>query len=205
MPHVDAILNEHGHTFGFRTAPMLPDSKRVWAPGRAVARAGSPASDAADDAAVWKVRVGSRVADLDAAIERALATIPADSSLCLWPDAESVLSDVPTCLSLLRRFEGRVELLLAPADFLVPSMARHAGDHLLRILGSFAGHPAIRGVVLEDVHFDLHVDGDILTKRPAGEGSIPEGAWRAAMALVAGAAWSIVVDQCDRSAWLRGL
>jgi hypothetical protein len=201
MPPFDTMLDERGQKFGHLTAPVLPETDRAWAPGRTVARAGTPPADAGDDLAVWKLRMGSKVADLDAALERALSAMPPNASLCLRPDAESVLSDVPSTLGLLRRFEGRVELLLAPADLLVASMARHAGDHLLKMLAAFEGHPAVRGVVLEDVR----PLGEELERCPAGEGAIPQPDWRASMVLVARAGWPIVVDRWDRSAWLRGL
>jgi hypothetical protein len=201
MPQFDAILDEHGQRFGYMAAPLLPETDRSWSEGRAVARAGSPRIEEGDDSAIWKLRMGSKAADLDAAIERALSAMPASNSLCLRPDAAGVLSDVPTCLGVLRRFEGRVELLLAPADLMVASMARHAGDHLLKILAAFAGHPAVRGVILEDVR----TEGDNLEGCAAGEGMIPAIAWRGGMALVVQAGWPIVVGRWDRSAHLRGL
>ena len=201
MPQFDAMMDEHGQEFGHVANPMLPETDRAWVPGRAVTRAGAPAMGDGDDSAIWKVRVGSNAADLDAALERALLTMPKTSTLCLRPDADGVLSDVPTCLGLLRRFEGRVELLLDPADLMVASMSRHAGDHLLRILGAFAGHAAVRGVVLEDIR----PKGDGLVRCPAGEGTIPQAAWRAGMAIVGQQAWPMVIAAYDRSAWLRGL
>jgi hypothetical protein len=198
MPRIDTLLAADGSVFGNLVPPILPESPRSWLPGRCIASPGAPLRDEADESALWKLRMGSAMPDLDAALDRALASLPPASTLCLRPAADSVLSDVPTTLGLLRRFESRVELLLAPADLIAPAMLPHSSDHLIRILSAFESHPAVRGIILED----LSGPGEFA---PAGTGLIKEPAWRHAMTTVRRSAWPLIIDRHNRADWLLGL
>lgn len=206
MTRIDALRAFDGSVFGFPAPPLLPQFERPWpshgAPVRAIVRAGAPDLAPGDQAGLWKLRSGSLAPDLDTAIEHTLASMPEGGSLCLRPHFDSVLSDIPTTLSALRRFESRIELLLAPADLTAPAMLPHASDHLLRILTAFESHPAVKGVVLEDVTGSEPLG---VQPAPAGTGLISLAAWQRAMSIVRQAGWPLVVDQHDRSSWLLGL
>ncbi len=90
--------------------------------------------------------------------------------LVLWPRVGDVISDIPSCLSFLRRFEsGALRLLMEPAALLDGSMLPRAAEHLERIMDSFAEHPGVLAWVASDVEF---VDGRP-EQRPLRRGVIP--------------------------------
>jgi hypothetical protein len=143
-----ALLDETGAIFGVVGPDLLSGGpERAWT-GRLVVRAGGGGGDEQD---LWRLRSGGRRADLDSAIERAL-DLAVGGTLCLRPSAEDALSDVPTCLGVLRRFAERgLELLHDPAALVTAAMRRHATDHIRRSTEAFAafdlGH-TVRGVVV---------------------------------------------------------
>lgn len=112
---------------------------------RAVFRTGSPPVSVTDDDAMASFRAwgpGARAA-LDEAIEQLSApALSAGITLTLWPHAADVLSDIPSCLSLLRKFES-VELIVQPRDLLTETMLPRAEEHLARIFEAFETHPRL--------------------------------------------------------------
>lgn len=87
------------------------------------------------------------------------------ATLCLQPHARHVLSDHPACLRFLDSVkELPIEIALAPATMLEPSMLGDVEDHLRRIFEALAPHTTL--VVLHDVR----PDGDALAPVPLGHG-----------------------------------
>jgi len=66
----------------------------------------------------------------------------------LRPHARHVLSDAQRCLTFLRRWEGRLGLLLDPVAMLEASMLERAEEHLDRIVEALGEHPGVAGVVV---------------------------------------------------------
>jgi hypothetical protein len=147
---MSALLDESGAIFGVMGRDLLSGGPEQAWKGRLVVRAGGGGGDEQE---LWRLRSGGRRAELEAAIDRAL-NLAGGGTLCLRPSADDALSDVPTCLGVLRGWVDRgVELLHDPAAFLTERMRRHAADHIRRSTEAFAafdhGH-AVRGVVVGD-------------------------------------------------------
>jgi hypothetical protein len=64
-----------------------------------------------------------------------------------WPRVDDAISDVPGIMTFLRTTPGW-QVLLEPAALLSPDMHALAEEHLARILGTFAGHAGVWGVLM---------------------------------------------------------
>lgn len=103
------------------------------------------------------------------ALERACEAF-AGTELCLLPHPRHILSDAQSCLSLLRRFEGRpVRLVLDAAGLLTGSMLGAAEDHLARVFDALGHHPAVSLIRLTNVERD-EGDDDFLRPAPLHRG-----------------------------------
>lgn len=166
-----------------------------------VVRSGRPVVDEADESAVWKLRMGGGLRAFDEAFETLAA---AGVRVCVRPHAADVVSDLPGTLGVLRRFEGKVEVLAAPGDLVTPEMVRSVGDHMLRAAATLAEVPGVAGFVLEDVAVDV---GRVVAVAP-GTGLVPERVWREVGKLVRASGKAMVVDgaaTADRLRWVLGL
>jgi hypothetical protein len=95
----------------------------------------------------------------------------AGRTLCFHPHARHVLNDVPSCLTFLREHAGEpLEIALAPASLIEPSMLDVLEDHLERIFDHLG--PRCRVVVLEDVAAGDRAD-DACRRVPLGHGRLP--------------------------------
>ncbi len=89
------------------------------------------------------------------ALERACEGMEAGRVL-LRTHARHVLSDAQRCLAFLRRWEGKVGLLLDPMAMLEVSMLDRAEEHLDRIVGALGAHPGVGAMVA----CNLSVEGE---------------------------------------------
>ncbi len=88
-------------------------------------------------------------------------------SLCLFPHARHVLSDVQGSINLLRqRRNTPIEVALTPSSMLTPSMLDSLEDHLERSFGTLAGESPL--LFLHDVVIDD--TDDRLLPVPLGSG-----------------------------------
>lgn len=100
----------------------------------------------------------------------------ARATLLFRPHASHILSDVPSCLSFLRRGQERSAsgfgLLLDPCGMLDASMLRRADDHLDRTLSALASHAAVEAVLLTNVQ-PVPDRPDELRPAPLHRGLVP--------------------------------
>lgn len=198
MGEAHELRDLEGAVFGTVGAPVLPAVERTVGLGRLIVRSGRPVVDESDDAAVWKLRMGGGLHAFDEALE---AMVAAGTKVCLRPHAEDVISDIPGALGVMRRFDGRVELVVAPADLVTAEMARAAADHVLRAVATFAEVPGVAGFVLEDVT----MEGDRVAGAEPGAGLIPERVWRQVGQMVRESGKRVVVDGRATGAALRSV
>ncbi|MCH2145183.1 MAG: hypothetical protein MK082_08565 [Phycisphaerales bacterium] len=91
--------------------------------------------------------------------------------LCLVPHARHVLNDVQGSINLIRERAGSpIEVALAPASLLTPSMLGTLEDHLARCFETLAEHAPF--LFLHDVQVD--VEDDRLLPTPLGEGILDQ-------------------------------
>lgn len=108
--------------------------------GRLIARSGGVVDEDAERAAM-RTWGGEGVRLLDEGLERWLGKCGGEAGdrLCIWPNARDAVSDLPSCLSMLRRWEGRaVEAICDPLAMLTPEMSRVGDDFVLRVLETLA-------------------------------------------------------------------
>lgn len=187
-----------GAHFGVEAGAILPGPVAERPGVRLVVRSGWPAVEPGDEAAAWRVRAGGGMRALEEALggllERGLR-------VCVRPAAAEVLSDVPSTLSLLRKHEsatgpgGGLEVLCAPGDLISGAMLRHAADHYLRALAALAGHPAVAGVLLEDVT----AAGEAAAACAPGAGLLPGAVWEAAFGVVRASGKPLVASELATS------
>lgn len=144
-----------------------PDCRRV------VLRSGRLPGDDSGLAGSWAGWSPRGKAAFESEIDR-LAPVVArlEFELILWPSAGDALSDIPSCLSFLRRYEsGPFRLLIEPAALLAESMLPRAAEHLERIVDSLADHPGVAASMASNVEFH-ESRGECV---PLGRGSISSG------------------------------
>lgn len=95
---------------------------------------------------------------LRSAVDAAAADAAArGQQLLLVPHAMHLLSDVHSCLRLMRD-HPRVRLLLSPASLLTGSMFAHHADHIARSIQTLAHHAD--AIVLHDLRCEADADGE---------------------------------------------
>ncbi|MEL6328657.1 MAG: hypothetical protein AAFR38_03265 [Planctomycetota bacterium] len=110
----------------------------------------------------------------------------------LRPHCRHVVSDVQTCLNLVRSWEDQAELplrlLLDPAALLTASMLGQAEDHLARAIETLGSHELVPAVVLADVTLIESTDRyePDVAPAPLGTGAIGLETWAAAVRLAGG-------------------
>lgn len=181
-----------GALFGIEAGAVLPGAVAERPGVRLVVRSGWPVVEAGDEAAVWRVRAGGGMRALEEGLGAVLARLGEGGRVCLRPHAGDVLSDVPSTLGLLRKHEAErgLEVLCAPGDLIGGDMLRHAADHYLRVVSALAGHPAVVGVLLEDV--TAVADG--AAPCAPGTGLLPGAVWEAALGAVRASGKPLVVS-----------
>ena len=93
--------------------------------------------------------------------------------ICLRPHPRHILADPQSCLSFLKRYEGRpVELVLDAAGFLTRSMLPRAEEHIFRALDALADHPQVPALVIANVE-PAPGDDDLLQPVPVDRGLLP--------------------------------
>lgn len=122
-------------TLGLLEGPTAPG------PGERLVASAGAVRDEADPARAamyaWG-EAGRRL--LDASVERALS---GGGEVLIRGACGELLSDVPGCLSLLRRFEGTgLRLAVDPGAMLSDEMTRDADDHATRVIEALLPHPA---------------------------------------------------------------
>lgn len=184
----DAILDPAtGERWAARIFHNLLRGEVAPAPGRTVAWSGWMADDADPaqdlfprDYRTWTPEAWSALA---AACDRlGPALTEQGGHLLLRPHARQILSDPQACLSFLKDREGQpFRILVDPAAMLTPDMLPAAEDHLARIFGALATHPAAAAVLLSNV---AEGPDDSLRPAPLHQGLIPTdlilAAWRRA-------------------------
>lgn len=164
---------------------LLDDPSACWDRCLAAARSGggrlvvrSGRLTAGEDLDELEARFRTQGAEGAARMGRALGpladrAVAAGVKLCLLPDARDVLSDIPSCLKLLRDQSGRggpeIELVLDPAGLLTPGMLEAADEHLTRIFESLAGQAGVAA---------LRLTGVCLVERAGGAELEPVGLHR---------------------------
>lgn len=104
-----------------------------------------------------------------------LASVDHASGILLRPHARHLLSDIPSCATLLREHADAVGLAFAPMSLLETPMLTDLADHLSRsfeVLG-----PSASMVFLHDVSPPTDPD-EPLVPRPLGTGVMPRGLLR---------------------------
>lgn len=139
------MLDEHG-------PEMLVRYARETGAERVVASVGGLGGGGEDAGAEALLRVlsGEGLARLIEAMEETSVRLAElGTRLCVRPGAGEVVSDIPSCLTLLRSpVAARVGLVVEPAGLLTPSMVERADDHLERIYSALGEHPGVDAVVL---------------------------------------------------------
>lgn len=135
VPRLEAAAWGRWSAIGLLQAPSPPPAgERLVASAGAVTDAESPARAAMY---AWG-EAGRRL--LDASVERALS---AGGEVVIRAACGELLSDVPGCLSLLRRFENRgLRLALDPGAMLAEEMTRDADDHATRVIEALLPLPS---------------------------------------------------------------
>jgi len=109
---------------------------------------------------LWSGEAWERLADFGHAVRDADGA-PAPS-VALWASAETVISDLPSCLGYLHRSEqwsprgdfsgpARFELIVDPIAMLTPEMWDRAEDHVSRVVAGLGGMEMLPGLGLERV------------------------------------------------------
>ncbi len=144
----ESVVDEGGTILGQRASEtLLSGNPGAWS-GRVIARSGAMEGEEPERAAL-RMWGGEGVAALDAGIERWLGARAGDGRLCVWPNAADVVSDLPSCLSMLRRWGGRgVEAVCDPAAMMTAAMTRVGDDFVLRVMETLAEHPSVAMVVI---------------------------------------------------------
>ncbi|QOJ01485.1 MAG: hypothetical protein HRU70_13720 [Phycisphaeraceae bacterium] len=125
--------------------------------------------------------------------------------IAVRPCVGHVVSDVPSALSMLRRWEGRpVEVVVDPVLMLTPDGVGDAADRIARIVEAFEGVEGAVGLVVGGTR----IVGERCVPGPPGEGPIPDEAWRLPVRAWAATGKPIVLCGGDAGigrAWVSGL
>lgn len=96
----------------------------------------------------WMPRHQAKLREfIDHAAQSARTSTSPSLALIAWPRVDDAISDVPGIMTFLRTTPGW-QVLLEPLALLTPDMHALAEEHLARILGTFAGHPGVWGVLM---------------------------------------------------------
>lgn len=122
---------------------------------RVVARSGRLVEDDSGRSGSWGSWSPRGKAAFESEVDRLAPVLSGlGIEMALWPNVGEALSDVPSCLSFLRRYEsGPYKLLIEPAALLAESMVPRAGEHMERILDSLAEHPGVAAMLVSNVEF----------------------------------------------------
>lgn len=154
--------------------PLPPPSS--WPAPMAIVRSGSLAEATfAEEPRNW---MGPGRRALEQCCDALVGPLAEAGRTLLWrPHARQVLSDLAGTAEFLRRHRGeRFGLALAPADLLTAAMLDAAEELLPRAVAVLAPHASL--LILED----LASEGDGVARVPLGEGRLPLGPLRAAIA-----------------------
>lgn len=163
---------------------------------------GSAGDESSEPAAAWGSWSPRGQAAFESEIDRLTGLIAGlGVELVLWPRIGDALSDIPSCLSFLRRHEsGPFRLMIEPAALLDESMLLRAAEHLERIIDSFAEHSGVAATMMSNV--EVHEGRAECV--PLGRGLIPRALIDGMASRLGSIAKPLVVRDFDDAAAIAG-
>ncbi len=154
-------------TWAVHTEQALLESSWCWPQhqGIVIARSGRLAQT--ENSAPWQMWSNAGHEAFAQAIARALGQRQPDQQLCVLPDANDVISDLPSALGVVTSAQEGLSVALAPAQILTNSMLGSLEDHLLRVFEVMARRCNLIYLT------DLRREGEDLVACPLGQGLLP--------------------------------